>query len=556
MKRLLPIILTILLLVSCTSNETGQNVRDLKVRTEALRQNQKKGNELRNASKFAAAIAVHDSCIVEACQLHDTIQWVMALNNQGTNYRRIGDAELASHYHYQALELCESFSDTTTYDARKNLVRSFNGLGNVFLTLGDLEVAEKMFRDALRGETALKSHLGRAINFANLGAIKEQRQQYDSARIYYKWSLQENRLDSNRLGTSICYQNLGQLEQRRGNVDGAIREFYRSYHTCIPTGDVWHTLNPCLALAEAYLSLGRLDSASYFINIVIDESRRINSREHLADAYSLRSKLFEAKGSAGFALNDIRLSYAIKDSIRSADALTSAINERLSYETGHYNQHIEKANEEVASERKLRNVISIGTAALFILVVAMVFALVKIYRLARKKEDLEQRDILRSMIFSKPADIVSAVPAPAESVGASEAEVDGPQQEQVMSIKQEDNPPSVDEFIVRVDNLIENHLAEGNLSSSKLASLIYISPSHLNRRIKSLTGLTTTNYIRNKALMRARQLLTTTNKPISEIEALCGFETTGYFARTFHEIVGMTPTDYRKYYQRNNRNPR
>ena len=71
----------------------------------------------------------------------------------------------------------------------KNRVVSLNGLGNISLTLGYLDEAEKYFRAALKDEVTLSSTLGQAINYANIGAIFELRQQYDSARVYYEYSM-------------------------------------------------------------------------------------------------------------------------------------------------------------------------------------------------------------------------------------------------------------------------------------------------------------------------------------------------------------------------------
>ena len=133
----------------------------------ALLIRQKLGRALRNKSDFDAAITVHEQCIATATELQDTLQLIIALNNQGTNFRRIGDLEEASRYHYHALELCDNTVGDTSFIARKNRVRTLNGLGNVMLSLRNTEVAEEMFRRALQGEKELNSATGQAINYAN-----------------------------------------------------------------------------------------------------------------------------------------------------------------------------------------------------------------------------------------------------------------------------------------------------------------------------------------------------------------------------------------------------
>ena len=129
----------------------------------ALLVRQKLGNVLRNRSDFYGAVEVHATCIADAEEFSDTLQLIIALNNQGTNFRRIGDLEQASTNHYRALELCDHTLNDTSFVARKNRVRTLNGLGNVMLSLGNDEVAEDMFRRALKGEAELNSATGQAI---------------------------------------------------------------------------------------------------------------------------------------------------------------------------------------------------------------------------------------------------------------------------------------------------------------------------------------------------------------------------------------------------------
>ena len=61
------------------------------------------GKKLRNASRFYDAIDMHKRGLAAAEKLRDTIQIVQALNNIGTNYRRLGILDEASSYHYKAL---------------------------------------------------------------------------------------------------------------------------------------------------------------------------------------------------------------------------------------------------------------------------------------------------------------------------------------------------------------------------------------------------------------------------------------------------------------------
>lgn len=110
-----------------------------------------------------------------AMQRKDTSEVIQALNNIGTNFRRLGIMDEASNYHYRALSLCERLGDKESYKARKNRTISLSGIGNVYLTLENCEMADSIFRIALEEERTLDSDLGLAMNYANLGSIFEMR---------------------------------------------------------------------------------------------------------------------------------------------------------------------------------------------------------------------------------------------------------------------------------------------------------------------------------------------------------------------------------------------
>ena len=283
MKKLL-LALFLLLCLSCAKNnkeksyskEVREKVdslvyanRDLDSLAVLLDQFEEEGNEYgvvvacrelgrsyRNASMFSEAIDIHKKGLNSAKEICDTIQIIQALNNIGTDYRRLSILDEASEYHYQALSYSDSYSDKTSDLALKNRVVSLNGIGNVQLSLGNSDEAENAFREALKGETALESWLGQAINYANIGAILEENGQIDSARYYYGESLRCNELAGSELGISLCHTHFGRLYENEGDLNKAITEYKLAYNTLKDKSDRWHWLESCLALARVYSKKG------------------------------------------------------------------------------------------------------------------------------------------------------------------------------------------------------------------------------------------------------------------------------------------------------------
>lgn len=92
------------------------------------------GKALRNESRFEEALNVHSKGQQQAKAAGDTLEWVQALNNIGTDYRRMGVLDVAQEYHYRAWMLSEEYTDTS-FTAKKNRVVSLNGLGNIYMTV-------------------------------------------------------------------------------------------------------------------------------------------------------------------------------------------------------------------------------------------------------------------------------------------------------------------------------------------------------------------------------------------------------------------------------------
>ena len=83
------------------------------------------------------------------------------------------------------------------------------------------------------------------------------------------------------------------------------------------------------------------------------------------------------------------------------------------------------------------------------------------------------------------------------------------------------------------------------MNVDQLASEMGLGRSQLYRKIKALTNYSPVELIRNLRLKRARHLLTTTDRSISEIAYEVGFSTPAYFSKCYREAYGETPTELR-----------
>ncbi len=86
-------------------------------------------------------------------------------------------------------------------------------------------------------------------------------------------------------------------------------------------------------------------------------------------------------------------------------------------------------------------------------------------------------------------------------------------------------------------------------SLSALSEQYHISPSHLVRSFKRVTGYAPMEYLLVCRFSAAKKYLGTTDKPIREIVELCGFSDESNFSRMFRVRTGMTPSAFRSQYR-------
>ena len=103
-----------------------------------------------------------------------------------------------------------------------------------------------------------------------------------------------------------------------------------------------------------------------------------------------------------------------------------------------------------------------------------------------------------------------------------------------------------DMIIKKIEGYILSSITE-EISLTTLAKLVYFNPSYLSRFYKSVTGRNLSQFIKEAKLIKAKELLRTSDKKIGDISKMLGYESVGYFTVFFKKSVGLTPTEYRNH---------
>ncbi len=91
-----------------------------------------------------------------------------------------------------------------------------------------------------------------------------------------------------------------------------------------------------------------------------------------------------------------------------------------------------------------------------------------------------------------------------------------------------------------------NSNLDAGLTLEALAKKCFYNPSYFSRLFKNKFNVSLVEYVSNKRVEKALQLLTETNMSIKAISSACGFSNRSVFYRAFSKITGKTPTEYRK----------
>lgn len=103
------------------------------------------------------------------------------------------------------------------------------------------------------------------------------------------------------------------------------------------------------------------------------------------------------------------------------------------------------------------------------------------------------------------------------------------------------NNPSIQ----KVCDYVDTHLQE-DISLEQMADYINVSSFYLSKLFKEEKGVTFINFISDKRLEKARQMLEETELSIKEITAEVGYNDQNYFSRIFKNKYGVSPKEYRK----------
>ena len=99
--------------------------------------------------------------------------------------------------------------------------------------------------------------------------------------------------------------------------------------------------------------------------------------------------------------------------------------------------------------------------------------------------------------------------------------------------------------MLRARDAMDREFAEP-LCIPRLAQIAEVSQAHFIRSFRDTFGETPHRYLQRRRVERAMFLLRSTDRSVTDVCFDVGFNSLGTFSRTFHEIVGESPTSFRQ----------
>jgi len=99
-------------------------------------------------------------------------------------------------------------------------------------------------------------------------------------------------------------------------------------------------------------------------------------------------------------------------------------------------------------------------------------------------------------------------------------------------------------FWIRIEEVLKMHLSESNFTVEEFSKKMLMSRMQLHRKLKALTGLSASAFLRSKRIEASIALLRSGDLSVSEVAYESGFSSPSYYSKIFKEIYGVSPADY------------
>lgn len=359
------------------------------------------GMKYRNISQYEKAVKLHEQALEISEEANSIDFRVLSLNMLGVVYRRTDAIKTALDYNQRALELAEQVENPSNH-IKRSINVALNGIGNLYQTLEQYDLAILQFERALKLEEEMGNQLGLAINHQNIGHCLEEKGDLEGALENYRKSLAYNEEIDSDIGRVICKNSLAQIYLKQNMPYLALVLLEPLQNESKNIGDFSITSLVYINTGWAHTKLANYDKAENYIFEGLEMAQTRNIPSNILYAYEKLSDLENGRGNFKQAFEYYKKAGEYDKQISSATNLRYMNDVIVKYENDKKNNQIAvlaKENEIVRLRLKKNQTTLLVSALIVGLISSILYILYRQYQSKNEKRvlTLEQK-MLRSQM--------------------------------------------------------------------------------------------------------------------------------------------------------------
>ncbi|OCQ91693.1 hypothetical protein BCD67_09315 [Oscillatoriales cyanobacterium USR001] len=213
------------------------------------------------------------------------------LRQIGRVYRDIGNWNLADKYFQDALSIEQE------KDNKYGIANSLGCLGDIERNRGNWEEAERLYRQCLEVETELGDRSGMASSWGVLGNIERNRGNWEEAQRLYRQCLEVETELGDRSGMATSWGQLGYIEQCRGNWEEAQRLYRQCLEVQTELGDRAGMASSWGVLGDIERNRGNWEEAERLYRQCLELRTELGDRSGMASSWASLGYIEQCRGN-------------------------------------------------------------------------------------------------------------------------------------------------------------------------------------------------------------------------------------------------------------------
>ncbi|WP_373071597.1 tetratricopeptide repeat protein [Zeaxanthinibacter enoshimensis] len=242
------------------------------------------GIRSRNLANHSQAIRYHQQGLEAALVANNLELRIQSLNMLGLDYLQSNAIKSALDYSKEALYLARSVKDPSPL-IKSTMNASLNGIGNIYRTLEQYDLAIDLFREAVELELELGNIPQAAVNYARIGESLEAMGNLEEALVNYNEALELNELVSSDLVQVMGNFGIAHVYVHQDKLEEALGIFNSILPLAEETGDMEMISAIYINIGWTYIHMDQHEAAKQYLGKGL----------RMAEDYDIYGNIYTAK---------------------------------------------------------------------------------------------------------------------------------------------------------------------------------------------------------------------------------------------------------------------